>query len=363
MIATRFMMVGGFLGAGKTTTLAWLARHYRDAGHSVGVITNDQADDLVDTQNLLCQGLDVQQVSGACFCCRFDELVDRIAVQRSAPDIILAEPVGSCTDLVATVIKPLQRLYGDSIAVAPFPVLFKPAHGLDILNGKPSVLGEKGAYIFRKQLEEADVLVINRADQFAPAQLAQVQERMAQVFHGIPLLTVSARTGMGMDALAALLQQDSGVAQRVLDLDYDLYAEGEAEMGWLNHAFRLQSGVPFGLDEVLLQLLKALASRLAEAAAQVAHVKMVGVAGGAAAVVNHVGGDSQPELSLPSRHKGTHADVVLNARVATEPQKLSALTSETLRTLATRLNLEMIPGRLQALAPGGPKPTHRDTAA
>ena len=52
--------------------------------------------------------------------------------------MILAEPVGSCTDLVATVVQPLKDLYGDRFEVAPYPVLFKPSHGLRILKSEPS---------------------------------------------------------------------------------------------------------------------------------------------------------------------------------------------------------------------------------
>ena len=64
----RFVMVGGFLGAGKTTTLARLARHYMSRGQSVGIVTNDQAADLVDTKSLRSQGFEVGEVAGACFC-------------------------------------------------------------------------------------------------------------------------------------------------------------------------------------------------------------------------------------------------------------------------------------------------------
>src|SRR6059058_3016491 len=45
----RFIMLGGFLGAGKTTAMARLARHYMSQGKRVGLVTNDQAQDLVDT--------------------------------------------------------------------------------------------------------------------------------------------------------------------------------------------------------------------------------------------------------------------------------------------------------------------------
>src|SRR6202041_3619989 len=101
----------------------------------------------------------VEEVAGACFCCRFDDLVARVgALQASErPDVILAEPVGSCTDLVATVVQPLRDLYGDRFQVAPYPVLFKPSHGLRILRNEAGAgFSPKAAYIFFKQLEEGE---------------------------------------------------------------------------------------------------------------------------------------------------------------------------------------------------------------
>src|SRR5438105_5156312 len=111
----RFIMVGGFLGAGKTTTLARLARFYMERGQRVGLVTNDQAQDLVDTNSLRAQGFPVEEVPGACFCCRFEDLMAKVQQLQDSerPDIILAEPVGSCTDLVATVVQPLKDLYGE----------------------------------------------------------------------------------------------------------------------------------------------------------------------------------------------------------------------------------------------------------
>jgi hypothetical protein len=85
----RFVMVGGFLGAGKTTTLARLARHYISQGLNIAIVTNDQAADLVDTKSLRSQGFDVGEVAGACFCCRFEDLMSTIEGLGSdqAPDL------------------------------------------------------------------------------------------------------------------------------------------------------------------------------------------------------------------------------------------------------------------------------------
>src|SRR5258708_17605510 len=126
----HFVMVGGFLGAGKTTTLARLARFYLARGQKVGLVTNDQAQDLVDTTSLRSQGFPVEEVPGACFCCRFDDLVSRVGQLETSqrPDVILAEPVGSCTDLEATAVQPLKGLYGDRVEAAPYPVLVQQRH-------------------------------------------------------------------------------------------------------------------------------------------------------------------------------------------------------------------------------------------
>src|SRR5438270_10261209 len=187
----RFVMIGGFLGAGKTTTLARLARAYRERGQRVGLVTNDQAQDLVDTNSLRAQGFPVEEVAGACFCCRFDDLVGQVGrlEQNERPDVILAEPVGSCTDLVATVVQPLRDLYGTRFQVAPYPVLFKPSHGLRILRNDPgSGFSSKAAYIFRKQLEEADAIVINRIDELSPDAVEQLAELVSKECPGVPVL-------------------------------------------------------------------------------------------------------------------------------------------------------------------------------
>ncbi len=67
----KLILVGGFLGAGKTTLIAKAAADFIKQGKKVGIITNDQAVNLVDTNLLQQHGLSVQEVAGGCFCCRF----------------------------------------------------------------------------------------------------------------------------------------------------------------------------------------------------------------------------------------------------------------------------------------------------
>lgn len=362
----RYIMVGGFLGAGKTTTLGRLARMYQDRGLRVGVVTNDQATDLVDTNTLRSQGLHVGEVAGACFCCNFDELMSTIEGlgKSERPDVILAEPVGSCTDLVATVIQPLKQLFDAEFSIAPYCVIIKPSHGTRILRNEPGAgFSPKAAYILKKQLEEADAILINRIDELSSEDTDALAELVQQHYPDVPILRVSAREGTGFDALSQFLEQRGDFGRRILDIDYDVYAEGEAELGWLNSSLRIRADQPFALDDLLLEVVAALKERLAQRGAETAHLKTIGLWEGFFGVANLISSDSMPELSLPSNCEVQDVDLIVNARVACDPVELE-------RDVHTILN-EWVDARgaraefrqTQSFRPGRPVPTHRVEAA
>lgn len=361
MSSIRFIMIGGFLGAGKTTTLARLAREYMAKGLRVGLVTNDQAQNLVDTNNLKAQGFPVQEVPGACFCCKFDELVDKAKTLSAAerPDIILAEPVGSCTDLVATVVQPLKDLYSTTFTVAPYVVLFKPSHGLRILRNESAGFSPKAAYIFRKQLEEADAIIINRADELTPPAIDELQELLARAYPNTPLLAVSAKTGLGFAGLVEVLEQDGGFGQKILNIDYDTYAEGEAELGWLNASIHLRKQTPFAIDEVLLGVINGIEDAL-HAGAEVAHLKVIGLEeGGAFGVANIVSSGTKAELSQPARQTAREMDLIVNARVATDPEELNQAVRRIVAAVCATYGITPTFRESQQLRPGRPTPTHR----
>src|SRR5213078_809301 len=109
--------------------------------------------------------------------------------------------------------------------------------------------------IFHKQLEEADAIVINRIDELAAAQVDELERLVEAAFPGTPVLRLSAKTGQGFEDLTSLLDQDGSFGRKILDIDYDTYAEGEAELGWLNATARLTSAAPFDLDALLTAIL------------------------------------------------------------------------------------------------------------
>src|SRR5690606_14706421 len=155
-MSTVIVTLSGFLGAGKTTLMLSAAELLRKEGLSVACITNDQGDRLVDSRMVEQRDLPLGQIDGGCFCCKFNELLDTIKLIMAAhrPDVIIAEAAGSCTDLTATVIRPLRSLYGDAFAVKPLTTVIDPFRleemiPLDENVSSPSFAPEV-AYIFRK---------------------------------------------------------------------------------------------------------------------------------------------------------------------------------------------------------------------
>lgn len=358
----RFILIGGFLGAGKSTTVARLAKHYTNQGLKIGIVTNDQTTDLVDTHSLRSQGFDVGEVAGACFCCSFNELtrtVDELS-KSQLPDVIIAEPVGSCTDLVATVIRPLASVYEMPLDVAPYGVILKPSHGLRILSGEQSGgFSPKAEYIFRKQIEEADFVIINRIDELPADIVSQLADLIQQQYPSRSVIRMSAKTGQGFDAYLEFLEQRGQFGSRVMEVDYDIYAEGEAELGWLNSQFQFTAGSAIALDALLSQLVSSLQSRLNAERAEIAHLKAIGMADGNYAVANSVSSFTDCELSLASRAEVRLADVVVNARVAIDPVRLEQIVREQIAATCEQFGGSATVDTLQSFRPGRPVPTHR----
>lgn len=369
MKRVRFLMIGGFLGAGKTTAIARLARHHLNQGKKVGIVTNDQAYDLVDTHSLRAQGFDVGEVPGACFCCKFNDLLDTVGKLKAneVPDVILAEPVGSCTDLVATVVEPLRHLYGEEYEVGPLAVLLKPEHGRKILRGESGLgFSPKAAYIFLKQLEEADVVVINKVDKLSAPERDELVRLVRERFPEKEVLAASAKEGAGFEELTQTLARPSRQHVKMMEVDYDVYAEGEAELGWLNCQVRVESEKPaaaFELDQLVVAVVRRLQTALAASGAEAAHLKVLGESDHQTAIANLVGSGVDVELSVSSGKKASAADLIVNARVATSPEELQTLVEESVAAVVADFSLRSTIRGMQRFRPGRPVPTHRMQSA
>lgn len=330
--------VGGFLGAGKTTLIRAAARVLAGRGLRCAAILNDQAGGLVDTEASRAHGLAADQVTGGCFCCRLTDLLEAAArLAAHSPDVIFAEPVGSCTDLAATVIRPLLRDHCDRFDIAPLTVLVDPGFALQASD-------PDAAYLFGSQIEEADILCFSKSDAF-------------DTFPDLPALRLSALTGEGLEAWLGLVLSDAVTpAGKSLTIDYQRYAEAEAALAWLNLQASIELASPLPPAMLAGPLLDELDAALTAAGARIAHLKLFDRCGAGWVKASLCANGAEPgvegtlDASPASRH-----ELLLNLRAVADPGRLGEISRECLNRLPGALRI----GAFECFRPAPPKPECR----
>ena len=358
MKTTRIIFVGGFLGAGKTSLLWEAAQHLMKKGLNVGLITNDQAPELVDTVLLSQNGLKVAEVSGSCFCCNFNGLTDAVQKVRSeaSADIIIAEPVGSCTDLSATIMQPLKQNFNSEIQTAPLSVLADPARLIPILDDDTAGLHPDAAYIFRKQLEESDIILIGKSDTKTPVEIEALIERTSAAYPSSTVLSVSAVTGEGVDEWLGDVTKSNGSGLKIVSVDYDTYANGEAVLGWLNGTIQL-TGESIDWDDLVTNFMANLGDRFDSAGYAVGHVKAI-LENGNKYIAGNITGKADTLSLRGTAGASNEAKLTVNARVETTPEILDEIVRDEIQKITEGVcDYKTLAWRF--LQPGRPNPTHR----
>ena len=361
----KLIFVGGFLGSGKTTALAGLAQRLIRQGKRVGIITNDQSENLADTvivnEMLHELGVPVEEVVEGCFCCKFEDLINRMEkVLEYEPDIMMGEPVGSCTDFVAAVANPIKIHYKEAFRFAPFCTMVDPDRVQELLLGEiDSEFPEEVAYLFQKQLEEADIVLLNKIDLLSDQDKETLIAALKSKFPSKTVTAISAKKGNGMDIwLETLITARPGANTVLREIDYDRYARAEAILGWLNGAVKMTSAESFESSELLESLMHDLQLHLMQEKAEIGHLKSVLTAGGKSMWANLTRLDADITLSDARLKTISSASLIINARVKIEPVKLEAIVRDLLTSTSQKTGINMEILDLQCFSPAYPNPPH-----
>ena len=344
------VVVGGFLGAGKTTLLMAAARELERRGLRSAVVMNDQGEALVDSEYASMQsidGLHRGEVTGGCFCCRFSELIEVMEELRAfSPDVIFAEPVGSCTDISATTLHPLRE-YSDQYRLAPFTVLVDPERAREMLDddADPNM-----RFLFEKQLQEADLVCFSKSD------MTSVMPSL-DAFGVRDVRKLSAKTGSGVAAwLDEMLSGRLSAGSRIFDIDYEQYACAEAALSWLNLDAEIRPAVPVSSAALLGPLFDGLDARLSAGGIGIVHLKAVMRAetGFVKAAICANAQEPVVEGDLDASPATNHS-LLLNLRALGAATEVRAIVEECLG----RIDGEFDNVRISCFHPAAPKPERR----
>jgi G3E family GTPase len=397
----RVYFVGGFLGSGKTTAIAGACRLLIDGGQRVGVVTNDQGKLQVDSLFMKSSGLPSVEVGGGCFCCRYDDFDAQLAglIGRERPDAVFAESVGSCADIIATVVKPFEAFRENYGAGSVFSVFADSRLLLARLEGRRLPFSDDIIYLFDRQLEEADLVVLNKRDLLGEADRARLLALAAAAWPGKESLEISGSTEAGVAAWLAAIEAASAARlestlgedarrdaypREALDIDYERYGAGERELSWLDERLLLEDRGGLASDgsrcrRGVLEFALRFAEALSAAALAIGHLKLHVSADGwegkisltagnflAAAEAGPAGLETAAgarllrllEAQLPP-FTARRATVAVNARAQASPEELAAAAGAAAESARRGAGLSIAEQDRSAFRPGKPEPTHR----
>ncbi|MBS1608456.1 MAG: hypothetical protein JSS70_06805 [Bacteroidetes bacterium] len=356
--AVNIFLVGGFLGSGKTTAISNACKLLMAEGKRVAVITNDQGNQQVDTNYMRQLNIPGAEVADGCFCCNYTSLEKNITALTAtlSPESIFAESVGSCTDLVATIAKPFAIFHPEFRVV--ISVFADAALIYSVIKGTASFINEPVRYIYQKQLEEADVLIINKTDLLSSAELNELR----QVIHeSYPSGTILYQDSLNrMDIINWLDTINGYTAKRSrmsLELDYDIYGAGEAELAWLDKKINIHAVKPVAM-QIALQLAALIYAKIKEAGYAIGHVKLLVDDGYQVKKISYTTSGRGKDI-VEDYFPAKEVSVLINARVRTTSSLLLDLVDQAIRETGISTGSRIITESENSFQPGYPKPLHR----
>jgi G3E family GTPase len=357
----KIHLVGGFLGSGKTTAIANSCKILSDKGITTSVITNDQGEYLVDSRFIQHSGIQYAEVTGGCFCCNYNQLDTQINTLKNSnnPSAIFAEFVGSCTDLVATVLKPLTEYRGAQNEQVTFSSFVDAKLLLMHLEGSELPFSMETAYIWQKQIEEAEILVINKADLLSTDELTRLEKLTENKF---PLKQLLFQNSLNNDSLRMWIdlieKQSDNKVYKSIEVDYDIYGKGEANLAWLDEEIEIITD-----NETSVELAYTFINRITEEiigkGLTIGHLKYFIVYNDKSLKISHTAIEDKHAAPSPILEKARLVDLLVNARIQTSPDELKRILFENLKQLKSSPGVQVNEKFLSYFKPGFPNPTHR----
>jgi G3E family GTPase len=353
----KLILTGGFLGSGKTTAIVTAVRLLQSRSMKVAVITNDQGEDQVDSEYVKGLGIPHGEVVNGCFCCNYNKLDERLTslITDWSPDVIFAEAVGSCTDLIATVAKPLQRSRRDLDVV--IPVFVDALLVSAIMDGRASFLSESVRYIFFKQIEEADVIILSKVDCISETLVNKVLQLINEQYPNKQLLIQNTFDPADIERWMDTCLNFNSNARHSLEIDYDVYARGEADLSWGDKVLTIETE---NRDAVRLAeiLIGDIFDHIQNQRLAIGHLKFYIEANESVQKVSFTTMSTSANVRL-NPVTANNIKLLINARVESTPEMLQSIIQSSVDQISKRFPCKIQLHRESFFSPSFPKPTHR----
>ena len=187
------LIIGGFLGSGKTTMLLRLAKVFTDRSLKTAIVVNESGEVGVDGATIKAEGYSATELPEGCICCTLSGTLQSALrnIKRDLdPDMIIIEPTGLALPHKVKSLVHTSMIDEDNCKII----------GLADVERFDMLLEKKEAF-YKMQMSGADLILINKIDLAQPGQVEHIKQWFAQNYPNKPVVPVSAKTGENMDSL------------------------------------------------------------------------------------------------------------------------------------------------------------------
>ena len=285
--------------------------------------------------------MNASQITDECICFCHDVLTARLnECYDDGCELVVSDIPGFGVGALEHVYHGLSAEYPGQFELAPFTVLIEPRNAALLRENR----GGDMAHILRAQLKEADLIVLNKCDLLADAELEADRAWLAGNYPQASVIAISAATGEGLEDLSRALMQGSA-SMRHPDIDYDdddlQNAMDQLTEYYLEYAAQVCCN-DFDGTEYLLDIAGAVQAELRIRNCEIPHMKLLAwEPEGDFGKVDLLGTDRPLEVTQRFARPCTDVAVILNANAACPAAVLDGVIRSAVEETSDRYQLEL----------------------
>ena len=202
----KVLIIGGFLGSGKTTTILNLIQKLAAEKKKVALIVNEVGEIGIDGKTLEIAGIPSKELTSGCICCSLTyglRVTVSEIVENYNPDILILEPTGLS---FPSQIRDEMLNMNIMMSFAPVITLIDVTRFTDEVKQMPKFV--------EQQLKETDIIGMNKTDLSDDGKIKTVEMFLKSMSPKARLLKMSAKDTETVENLYDILSVDA-------ETDYD----------------------------------------------------------------------------------------------------------------------------------------------
>ena len=342
----RFMVVSGFLGAGKTTTMIALAEYMDKNYGKTALIANDLGANLVDTNLTQTSGCTVTEIASGCICYQMDNTIDQIRRLRDKEGavFVMSDIPGCGVGALDHVYHRLANENADEFILSPFTVVVDPERLRMIMPERADInLPEELVYLLKLQLEEADLIVLNKCDLLEDDDIERYTDFLQSACPDIPIIAISALEKTNIKELVEFITAKKSALKNFSVRNNKEFEDAEAKLTWYNRRlfFKTMDGSKIDCNAFVDDLIESIRMKLIEIKRNVPHLKTFATSGnGDFNKASLIGVDYDTEYAEQFLRPHKNLRMIINARAVCEARPLAKLMDEALEEVSDEYNLD-----------------------